>query len=92
MKPVEFPQVNTRIAENQPEYITLPAHIADDAEKTTITCFELTDQEIEKIVKTRRIWHRQLVFLNEKKEYRMQPIMLMVDNPFGEVVEGTHNG
>lgn len=77
MKAVEFPQVNVRIAENQPQYETLPAHIVDEPEGRIITCFELTDEEIDEIVKTRKLWHVQLSF-----RQRMQPISLSTQKPF----------
>jgi len=79
MKAVEFPQVNIRIAENQPEYETLPACVIDEPEGRIITCFELTDEEIEEIVQTRKLWHVQLAF-----KQPMQPIQLSTQNPFEE--------
>ena len=42
MKPIEFKEVNIRFAENQPEYITLPAHKFDtpNGEVTLLTFSE----------------------------------------------------
>jgi hypothetical protein len=77
MKAKEFDQVNIRIGENQPDYITLPAHIVRDEEQAVITCFEFSDEEIEKIISDRCIWHHQITF---KKA--MQPIRISVYNPF----------
>ena len=50
MKAIEFPEVNVRMAENQPEYETLPVNVSPDPETdgyfNQITmCFELTEEE-----------------------------------------------
>jgi len=77
MEPIEFPEVNSRIAEDQEEYVTLPSCIrTDKPEGHIITCFELTDAEIEELVKTKKLWHVQLAFLQP-----MQPIMLSTAKP-----------
>lgn len=79
MKPVHFKQVTIEIAKDQPEYVTLPAHIANDPQRTTTTCFELDEKELKKINETKRFWHQQWTGKDA-----MQPILMMVDNPFGE--------
>lgn len=81
MKPVEFPQMNAKIAEHQKEYVTLPAHIVNEPEGRIICCLELDDDEIEEIVRTRKIWHQQLTF-----HQPMQPIFLSTKNPFSEEI------
>ena len=50
MKAIEFPEVNVRIAENQPEYETLPVHYCPDKETNgyfhrATMCFELDEQD-----------------------------------------------
>lgn len=40
-------------------------------------CFELSDEEIEEIVKTRKLWHTQMVLGNH-----FQPVLLSTKNPF----------
>jgi hypothetical protein len=40
-------------------------------------CFELTEDEIAEIVRTKKIWHTQLVMGNN-----FQPIMMTTKNPF----------
>ena len=78
MKAQEFDQVNVRIAENQEEYETLPAFIsATDPYGKIVTCFELSEDEIEEVVKTGKLWHTQLGF-----QKPMQPILMTVKNPF----------
>ena len=55
MTPVDFQEVNCRIAENQEEFITLPAHV--NQSKGTITFgFELTPEEKAQIAETGIIW------------------------------------
>lgn len=68
MKAVEFPQVNVRLAEDQPEYETLPVY--HNYKEGTITyCFELDNDELEQVGKTGKIWLKQKTFNTP-----MQPI------------------
>lgn len=68
MKAVEFPEVNVRIAESQPEYETLPA-FHNPKEGSMTFCFELSPDELEQIGKTGKIYIKQLTF-----NRAMQPI------------------
>lgn len=79
MKPVDFKQANVKIAENQPEYETLPAYIEEAPTGTIVTCFELDQEEIEEIKRTGKIWHQQIAF-----HQPMQPILLSTQCPFDE--------
>lgn len=76
MIPINFEQANIKVAENQDEYMTLPAH-HDPEEGTLISCWQLTPEEIEQIQKTGVIWFRQVTF-NRK----MQPVLITTENPF----------
>lgn len=67
---LEFPEVTHRIAEEQPEYETLPAHYNPQEQSLTF-CFGLNKEEIEEIVKTGKIWIKQITF-----NQPMQPICL----------------
>lgn len=40
-------------------------------------CFELSDEEIEEIIQTRKIWYKQMLFGNQ-----FHPMMLMAKSPF----------
>jgi len=82
MKAVNFPEANVKIAENQPEYKTLPACVVGDKAGRIITCFELDDKEILEVVATKRIWHCQLT----GNSY-MQPILMDTQSPFEEEKE-----
>jgi len=66
MKAIEFPEVNIRIAENQPEYETIPANVTQDEESNgyfnqVTMCFELDEEERKQVAETGRIWHTVLV-------------------------------
>lgn len=74
MKLIDFPQRTVIFAENQPEYLPLPAHIDNDGVVTC--CWELSDDEIAQIIKTRKIWHQILTF---KKA--LQPQLLLTECP-----------
>lgn len=61
MKAIEFPEVNLRIAENQPQYETLPVNVKPDEESngyfTQVTmCFELNPEEWKVVAETGQIW------------------------------------
>jgi hypothetical protein len=90
MKSVKFPEVNLALAEEQVEYETLHVYVEPKivphptvpGKEVTIaysmtSCFELTDAEIEEIVKTRKVWHRQMTFGNQ-----FQPILMTTQDPF----------
>lgn len=70
MTAVEFEEVNIRIAEDQPEYETLPAY-ANTQEGSVTFCFELNKEELDEIAKTGRIYFKQLTFNKP-----MQPIAM----------------
>lgn len=59
MKAIEFPEVNVRIAENQPEYETIPANIRQHEDTNlyeVAMCLRLDEEEREQVAKTGRIW------------------------------------
>ncbi len=60
MKPGEFPEVNLRIAENQPEFVTLPANYNKQT-GAIVYCFELTQQEAEVVMAEKRIYFKQMI-------------------------------
>lgn len=71
MKPIKFSECNTTYGKNQPEYIPLPAYLENGEKGQVVTCWELTDEEIEIIVKTKKIYHSQLTF-----NFALQPIFM----------------
>ena len=63
MKAVEFKEVNLRIAENQPEYETLPVHVdMENYQHKATMCFELDENELEQVGETHQIWLKVLTF------------------------------
>ncbi|MEA4821904.1 MAG: hypothetical protein VB122_06760 [Erysipelotrichales bacterium] len=53
-------KANVKFAENQNEYPTLPAHVFPNG---VVACtLELTDEEIEEIVKTKKVYLSMLTF------------------------------
>jgi len=75
MKPIPFDEQNVVFAENQPEYLPLPAFRTSEGE--VVTCWELSDEEKEQVAKTGRVWHHVLTF-----NQPLQPLFLQADNPF----------
>ncbi len=71
---IEFPEQNVIFAKDQPEYLPLPAHV--DSSGTVTCCWELSDDEIAQIIKTRKIWHQILTFRNA-----LQPQLLLTECP-----------
>lgn len=70
MIPIDFPGRNIVFGEGQPEYQPLPAMLVKGIEQEVITCWELTDEEIDELVKTRKLYLCQYTFGS-----RLQPIL-----------------
>lgn len=84
MKAVDFPQRTHMLAESQEEYETMPVYteFKEDESKDLVAwsmtaCFELSDREIEEVVRTRKLWYTQMLF-----GHNFQPIAMSVENPF----------
>lgn len=72
MKPIKFPEANVTYGENQEEYEPLPALKFPHGE--VVTCFQLTDEELDKIKETKCIWLALQTF-----NQPLQPLFLSVD-------------
>lgn len=81
MKPIKFKEANVTFAENQPEYLPLPAFRSADG--LVITCWRLSWMERIKLLMTGRLWLLNLTF-----NQPLQPVMLQVKYPFETVKEG----
>lgn len=57
MNAVDFPERNAMFGEGQPEYVPIPA-FADG--RNVVFCWELSDDEIAKLIVTRKLWHTVL--------------------------------
>lgn len=71
MHGVKFDEQNVVFAENQKEYLSLPAHKANTKEGEVTTCWELSPEEIEVVRKTGRVYLQQLTFGNPLQALRM---------------------
>ena len=69
MKPIEFEGADMVFGKNQPEYMPLPAKQIDD--KTIMTCWELSDEDILLINSSKKIWLGIMTFGKP-----LQPVLL----------------
>jgi hypothetical protein len=77
VKLVEFPEQTVVIAKDQPQYEPLPAHVYPaDPEGRITCCWELSEEELAEVTRTKRIWHTVLTFGGP-----LQPQLLQVDKP-----------
>lgn len=60
MAPIEFRGVNVTYAKDQSEYLPLPVMKLQDG--TVISCWEVTDEDLERIIKERKVYVAQLTF------------------------------
>lgn len=82
MTPKHFPEVNVIYAKDQPEYNPLPVY--KDDKGTIVSCWELSDEEIEQIKTNKYLWLSvmtfnqplQPLFLTTNKEDILNPIEL----------------
>lgn len=87
MTPVDFPQRNLMLAEDQPEYQTLPVFVDtrvvhnEEGSKEipwSMTCvYEFTEEEITELIATRKLHYRQMLF-----GHSFQPIFMSTKDPF----------
>ena len=77
MRLIEFPEQTIVIAKDQPEYLPMPAYVADDKSTTTICCWKLSIKERLQLLLTGKLWHRMLTFGQP-----MQPQLLQTYSPF----------
>ena len=60
MKLIDFPEAHIVIAENQPEYLPMPAYVYDD--QVITCCWRLTLWERFCVLASGRIWHSVWTF------------------------------
>ena len=78
MEPIQFKEQNIIYAKDQPGYRALPAHrVAGDISGTVICCWQLTEEEITRVVETGLIWHSIITF-----GHPLQPQLLSTESPF----------
>lgn len=88
MTPVRFPQHNTVLAADQPQYLLLPAHIGENPERIVTTCWGFTWRERVRLLLFGRLWLQQMTF-----GMPLQPQRPSVANPLvaGESAHGNHD-
>lgn len=76
MKPIDFKGRNVIFTEDQPEYLPLPALAFPDPKGEVISCWSVSDEELEIITKNRCIYISQLRFsdYNEEGELVHNPL------------------
>lgn len=74
MTPIHFKGQTVVFAENQPEYLPLPAHI--DAEGRITCCWQLTWKERLQLLFGGKLWHQVLTFHSP-----LQPQLLLTERP-----------
>jgi hypothetical protein len=78
MKPIKFPEANVVFAENQEEYLPLPAFVdREDPNGTVVSCWGLSLWERVKVLWSGRIYLSVLSF-----HQPLQPQLPAVDPPF----------
>jgi hypothetical protein len=73
MTPVTFLAAHAMMADEQPEYLLLPAHVG---EGIVTTCWALTPAELEMIQRTGQVWVQTKTF-----NAPLQPLRLSVEYP-----------
>ena len=74
MIPVSFPGQNIVFGKDRPQYRPLPALDLEDENGEVITCWEISEEELQVITRTRRIYLSQYTFNRP-----LQPILPMAD-------------
>lgn len=62
MKAIPFPEQNTIVAKDQPEYQPLPAKISGHPDVMMAVCYKLTFRERIKLFFTGKLWLETLTF------------------------------
>lgn len=96
MHSIKTEQFNIPLAESQEEYNTLHVNFnVEDPLGPMTACFELTDEEVAEIVRTKRIYYRQCLFTKQVEDpktgnlvtvprYLFHPMSIHVVNPLVE--------
>lgn len=79
MKPIQFEGVDIVYGKGQPEYQELPAKQID--KNTVMTCWELSDEDIEQITKERKVWLGIMPFGRPLQPVLLSAFRLDIDAP-----------
>lgn len=78
MKLIDFPEAHVVIAENQPEYLPMPAYIWDD--QVITCCWKLSLRERISLLFSGKLWHSVWTFSKALQPQRLdicKPVMHM---------------
>lgn len=81
MKSIDYPEATIAVAKDQPQYNTLYAFIGNTAERQTVVCMELTEQELKEINENKKLWYMQCTHGN-----LFQPMSIHTKNPFSRPI------
>lgn len=87
MKPIKFKEQNCVYAENQSEYLPLPACKRPEHNGEVISCWRLSIRERIKILFSGKLWLSLWTF-----DGPLQPQLPSVDSPFEDINEGVDEG
>jgi hypothetical protein len=76
MKLIQFEEQTIIFAEDQPEYLPLPAYQYNDVQGTIVCCWHLSLLDRIKLLFTGKIWHSILTF-----NQPLQPQLLEINKP-----------
>ena len=62
MKPIKFKEQNCTYAENQPQYLPLPAFKSDEPSGQVTSCWSLSFSERVRVLFTGKIWVSLMMF------------------------------
>lgn len=79
MKSIKFPGCNIEMAKDQPQYNSIHMMAMQSEEMEVIACYEFSDEEIEQLQKTKRIWYSRLRFSHMEVTKEGTPVV--VPNP-----------
>jgi len=62
MKSIKFPGSHLEIGKGQPEYNVIHAMAVPGEEGELLMCFELSDEEVQQIIETKKIYYSRWTF------------------------------
>lgn len=76
MDPVDFPGADVVVAKDQPPYKPLPVQWVGGDMGVMLMCWEMSEEELAEVIRTRRIWITSLTFSQP-----IQPLCVSTDRP-----------
>lgn len=83
MKSVKFPGANIEIGKGQPEYFVIHGKRLPGPSGEIIMCWEISDEELQVVMKTKKIWYHRLTGNGP-----FQPMRITVEQPMEAAPKG----